>query len=43
MYERFTPRARWVMEQAGREAKRMEHDYIGTEHVLLAGVQATAD
>lgn len=36
MYERFTPRARWVMEQAAREAKRMEHDYIGTEHVLLA-------
>jgi ATP-dependent Clp protease ATP-binding subunit ClpA len=36
MYERFTPRARWVMEQAGREAKRMEHDYVGTEHVLVA-------
>ncbi len=36
MYDRFTPRARWVMEQAAREAKRMEHDYIGTEHVLLA-------
>ncbi len=39
MYERFTPRARWVMEQAGREAKRMEHDYVGTEHVLLALLQ----
>lgn len=39
MYERFTPRARWVMEQAGHEAKRMEHDYIGTEHVLLALLQ----
>lgn len=36
MYDRFTPRARWVMEQAAREAKRMEHDYIGTEHVLVA-------
>ncbi|MDZ4779683.1 MAG: Clp protease N-terminal domain-containing protein [Planctomycetia bacterium] len=39
MYERFTPRARWVMEQAGHVAKRMEHDYIGTEHVLLALLQ----
>jgi ATP-dependent Clp protease ATP-binding subunit ClpC len=39
MYERFTPRARWVMEQAGREAKRMEHDYVGTEHILLALLQ----
>lgn len=39
MYERFTPRARWVMEQAGREAKRMEQDYIGTEHLLLALLQ----
>lgn len=27
------------MEQAAREAKRMEHDYIGTEHVLLALLQ----
>lgn len=27
------------MEQAGREAKRMEHDYIGTEHLLLALLQ----
>jgi len=39
MYERFTPRARWVIEQAGREAKRMEQDYIGTEHLLLALLQ----
>lgn len=39
MYERFTPRARWIMEQAGRDAKRLEHDYIGTEHLLLALLQ----
>lgn len=35
MYERFTDRARRVMLLAEREAKRLNHEYIGTEHILL--------
>src|SRR4051794_5281422 len=35
MYERFTDRARKVMQLANREAQRFRHEYIGTEHVLL--------
>lgn len=35
MYERFTDRARTVMKLANQEAKRFNHEYIGTEHVLL--------
>jgi len=35
MYERFTDRARRVMQLAEREAKRLNHEYIGTEHILL--------
>jgi ATP-dependent Clp protease ATP-binding subunit ClpA len=31
----FTPRAKSVLEMALREALKLEHDYIGTEHVLL--------
>ena len=33
---RFTPRAKKVLELALREARALEHNYIGTEHVLLA-------
>ena len=32
---RFTPRAKKVLELSLREALRLEHDYIGTEHILL--------
>lgn len=32
---RFTPRAKKVLELALREALRLHHDYIGTEHILL--------
>jgi predicted DNA-binding transcriptional regulator AlpA len=32
----FTPRAKKVLEIALREAKHLGHNYIGTEHVLLA-------
>jgi len=32
----FTPRAKKVLELALREARTFEHNYIGTEHVLLA-------
>jgi ATP-dependent Clp protease ATP-binding subunit ClpA len=35
MYERFTDRARKVMDLANQEAQRFNHDYIGTEHILL--------
>lgn len=35
MYERFTDRARKVMQLANQEAQRFNHEYICTEHVLL--------
>jgi ATP-dependent Clp protease ATP-binding subunit ClpC len=35
MFSRFTERARKVIILAKEEAKRFNHDYIGTEHVLL--------
>jgi ATP-dependent Clp protease ATP-binding subunit ClpC len=35
MYERFTDRARKVMQLANQEAQRLHHEYIGTEHLLL--------
>ena len=39
MYERFTDRARKVMQLATQEAQRFNHEYIGTEHVLLGLVK----
>jgi ATP-dependent Clp protease ATP-binding subunit ClpC len=39
MFERFTDRARKVMQLANREAKRLNHEYIGTEHLLLGLVK----
>ncbi len=35
MFERFTERARKVMALANQEAQRFNHEYIGTEHLLL--------
>jgi len=35
MFDRFTERARKVIILAKEEAKRFNHDYIGTEHILL--------
>jgi ATP-dependent Clp protease ATP-binding subunit ClpC len=35
MFERFTPRARHVVVLAQEEARGLQHNYIGTEHVLL--------
>ena len=35
MYERFTDRARKVLQLANQEAQRFNHEYIGTEHILL--------
>jgi hypothetical protein len=39
MYERFTDRARRVVVLAQDEARKLHHDYVGTEHVLLAMLQ----
>lgn len=47
MFNRFTERARKVILLAKEESKRFNHDYIGTEHILLGltregeGVAAT--
>ena len=48
MFERFTDRARRVVVMAQEEARLLNHNYIGTEHILLGliregdGVAATA-
>jgi hypothetical protein len=39
MYERFTDRARKLIQRANQEARRMGHEYIGTEHILLGLVK----
>jgi len=39
MYERFTDRARKVMQLANQEAQRFNHEWVGTEHVLLGLVK----
>src|SRR4029434_4009162 len=31
----FTPGARWTLDLARQEAPRLNHDFVGTEHVLL--------
>jgi ATP-dependent Clp protease ATP-binding subunit ClpA len=36
MFERFTDRARRVTVLSRQEARRLGHDHIGTEHILLA-------
>ena len=35
MFERFTDRARRVVVLAQEEARALNHNYIGTEHILL--------
>jgi ATP-dependent Clp protease ATP-binding subunit ClpC len=35
MYEKFTDRSRKVIALAEDEARRLNHEYLGTEHVLL--------
>ena len=35
MFERFTDRARRAVVQAQEEARTLNHDFIGTEHILL--------
>ena len=45
MFERFTAAARESVVEAQAEASRLQHNYIGTEHILLgllAGPETTA-
>jgi ATP-dependent Clp protease ATP-binding subunit ClpC len=42
MFERFTPRARNVITYAYEEATALQHNYVGTEHLLL-GVLRESD
>ncbi len=39
MFERFTDRARKTLALANQEAQRLNHEYIGTEHILLGLVK----
>ena len=38
-FDRFTERARKVLSLAQEEAQRFQHNYIGTEHLLLGLVR----
>ena len=42
MFERFSGEARQVVVAAQEEARELDHNYIGTEHLLL-GILATSD
>jgi ATP-dependent Clp protease ATP-binding subunit ClpC len=42
MFERFTDRARRVIAFAQEEAKRLHHNYLGPEHILLGLVREGA-
>mgnify|MGYP002777809447 FL=1 len=39
MFDRFTDRAKKVMNLARQEAQALNHEYLGTEHILLGLVQ----
>src|SRR6266849_3156955 len=39
MHDKFTERVRKVMYLAREEAARLQHDYIGTEHLLLGVIR----
>jgi ATP-dependent Clp protease ATP-binding subunit ClpC len=41
MFERFTDRVRKVMALANQEAQGFNHEYIGTEHILLGLTRET--
>ncbi len=38
-FDKFTERARKVLRLAQEEAQRLQHNYIGTEHLLLGLVR----
>ena len=40
-FEKFSERARKVLSLAQEEAQRFNHNYIGTEHILLGLVRET--
>jgi ATP-dependent Clp protease ATP-binding subunit ClpC len=42
MYERFNEESRRVLQAACQEARRWQHAYIGTEHLLLAMLPKTS-
>ena len=42
MFERFTEAARAAVIQAQFEARELQHDYVGTEHLLLAMLEDQA-
>ncbi len=35
MHKKFSPDVKQIIHQSGQEARRLGHDYIGTEHLLL--------
>ena len=39
MFGKFTERARRVIAMAESEAKKLNHNYVGTEHILLGLVK----
>jgi ATP-dependent Clp protease ATP-binding subunit ClpC len=39
MFERFTDRARKMMALVSRQAQRLNHEFIGTEHMLMGLVE----
>jgi ATP-dependent Clp protease ATP-binding subunit ClpC len=39
MFEQFSEPARLIVVQAQEEARQLDHDYIGTEHMLLAALR----
>ena len=41
MFERFTDRSRRVIVLAQEEARTLDHNYIGTEHILLGLIRET--
>ncbi len=41
MFEKFTDLARKVVALANEEAKRFNHEYIGTEHILLGLIKVS--
>src|SRR5580658_3386369 len=43
MFERFTDGARHLVVQAQNEARRLGHNYIGCEHLLLAATKADGE
>lgn len=43
MYELFSDEARKVMALANHEAHRLNHEYIGTEHILLSLLKAPGE